>query len=132
MIEIGSGANYRIAADAMKNRLHFWFFGDLMREGDNPQFRDHTEEAIRRLNPGFTVIGDMAELKMLGLPDMAQELQVRLLNAGVARVASVWSRESFSKLVIESAAQKAGDAYVEKRKAFTSRAQAEAWLDGKG
>ena len=129
MIEIGSGANYRIAVDTMKNRLYFSFFGDLMRAEDGAHLLKHTDEALRKLKPGFTMLGDMVGVKMLGLPDVALQVQTILVEAGVSRIAAVWSRESFSKLVVESSAQKVGAAYTDKRKSFTDVAEAEAWLD---
>ncbi len=33
MQEIGSDTNYRIAVDKIKNRAHFWFFGDILNTG---------------------------------------------------------------------------------------------------
>jgi len=130
MTEIGSGLNYRFVVDPLKNRLYAWFFGDFMRSEDNPRLVDHAEEACRRLKPGFTMLTDFLEVKMVGLPDVTQRVQAVLLNYGVARVAAVWSTESFSKFVIDSSAQKVGDAYAEKRKSFTSLSEAERWLDG--
>jgi len=129
MTEIGAGRNYRIAVDPMKNRMHTWYVGEFMRTEDNPRFLDHTKEACGRLKPGFTVLADMVDLKMMGLPDVAQLVQATLLDSGVARVAAVWSKESFSKLVVDSSAQKVGESYAGKRKSFASRAEAEAWLD---
>ncbi len=67
---------------------------------------------------------------MLGVPDIVQELQETVMAAGLRKLASVWDRDSFAKLVVDSSAQKvAGGAYEEKRKVFHTRAEAEAWLD---
>lgn len=130
MIEIGSGLNYRIAVDPLKNRIYYWFFGNIMRVEDNPRLLEDVEKGCRQLAPGFTALADMQEVKMLGLPDVAQGVQSILLKTGVSRVASVWSQDSFSKLVIDTSAQKVGSAYADKRKVFSSLAEAEAWLAG--
>jgi hypothetical protein len=132
MTEIGSGGNYRIAVDTARNRFYIWYFGEVMRTTENPQLLAHTQEACRRLKPGFSVLADYLDLTMMGLPDVIESVQSTLLNSGVNRVATVWSADSFSKLVIDSQAQKVGDAYAGKRKAFTNRAEAETWLDGHG
>jgi len=129
MTEIGSGGNYRFAVDPTKNRLYAWFFGDFMRAEDNPHLVEHAEQACKRLKPGFTMLTDFLEVKMVGLPDLTQRVQAVLLSYGVSKVAAVWSRESFSKHVIDSSAQKVGDAYAEKRRSFISLSDGEAWLD---
>jgi len=130
MNEIGSGLNYRIAVDIVKNRMYSWFFGEIMRLEDNPDLLSDVEKACRSLKAGFTAFSDLSEVKMLGLPDVAQNVQTIILNCGVSKVASVWKRESFSKLVVDSSAQKAGS-YAEKRRTFFDQAEAEAWLDGR-
>lgn len=132
MIEIGSGRNYRIAVDTMRNRLYIWYSGEVMRSTENPQLLVHAQEACRSLKPGFSVLADYLEMTMLGLPDVIASVQATLLDSGVNRVATVWKADSFSKIVIDSQAQKVGHAYAEKRKPFSDRAKAEAWLDGQG
>ncbi|MCA1960408.1 MAG: hypothetical protein LDL33_06400 [Desulfomonile sp.] len=130
MNEIGSGLNYRIAVDIPKNRLYTWFFGEIMRVEDNPELLSDVEKACRSLKAGFTAFSDLSGVKMIGLPDIAQGVQTIMLNCGVSKVASVWKQESFSKLVVDSSAQKAGS-YAEKRKTFFDHTEAEAWLDGR-
>ncbi len=89
-----------------------------------------TKTACETLKPGFFAIVDFTEMTMLGLPDIVQKLQETVLAAGLGKLASVWSRETFAKMVVDSSAQKvAGGGYEEKRKAFHSRAEAEAWLE---
>jgi len=131
MTEIGSGANYRVGVDPMKNRMYFSYFGEIMSAEANAHMVSHAEDACRHLTPGFTVLADFLGVKMLGLPDVAQRVQLALLNGGVGKVASVWNKASFSKLVVDTSAQKVGDAYSDKRKTFFDLAEAEAWLDGK-
>jgi hypothetical protein len=130
MQEIGSGAVYRIAIDQTKNRLYFWLFGDIT----SPSHADGMVEAVKTacntLRPNFTVLVDFTEMKLLGLPDIVQKLQNMLMEAGLKKLASVWSGETFAKLVVDSSAHKAGGgAYDQKRQVFQNRAEAEVWLD---
>jgi len=130
MDDLASGPNYRIAADRLKNRLYFWFFGSIMKPEANARLGHDTREACGRMKPGFTALVDLMGLTMLGLPDMAQRFQSTLLKAGVTKVASVWDKASFSKIIVDSSAQKLGEDYAERRKTFFDRAEAETWLDG--
>lgn len=132
MEEIGSGLNYRLTVDKLKNRMYLWCFGELMSAAANEPMVSHVRDACTVLNPGFTVLADFLEVKLLGLPDITQRVQTALLNGGVGKVATVWNKESFSKLVVDSSADKIGDAYAAKRKAFANRAEAESWLEGQG
>ena len=130
MQEIGSSVNYRIAIDAARNRVYFWFIGDIMSAAGTKDLPSDTKRACEALKPGFTGLADFTEMNLLGLPDMAQQVQTILMDAGLARMASVWSKESFGKLIVDSTAQKvAGGAYEARRKVFDDRASAEAWLD---
>lgn len=132
MIEIGSGGNYRIAVDPVRNRLYIWYFGELIRATENPLMVQHAQEACQRLKRGFSVLADFSDLTMMGLTDVIAGIQTALHNSGVDRVAAIWRTDSFSKLVVDSQAQKVGDAYADKRKNFFDRSEAEAWLEGQG
>jgi len=129
MLDVGSGRNYRIVVDTSKNRLYLLCSGDFMRAEDNPHIVEHADQACRRLNPGFTMVSDFLEMKTFGLPDVAQRVQAILMSAGVSKIATVWGSDSFSKLIVDSSAQKMGETYAERRRSFPSRAEAETWLD---
>ncbi len=130
MKEIGSGPTYRIMIDKTKNRIYFSFFGDLVKDASVAGLLDATKASSALMEPGFTALADFREVNLLGLPDIAQKVQMTLLEAGLRRVASVWSHESFAKIIIDSSAQKAGSGmYSEKRKVFKDEVEAEAWLD---
>jgi hypothetical protein len=130
MQEIGSDANYRVAADKTKNRLYLWALGEIMGSKGIEGMVPATKTACGVLKPGFTALVDFTEIKMLGVPDIVRELQETVMAAGLRKLASVWDRETFAKLVVDSSAQKvAGGAYDTKRMVFHSRAEAEPWLD---
>jgi hypothetical protein len=130
MQEIGSSHNYRIAIDVQKNRIYFWFIGDIMGASGTMNLLADTRKACDALISGFTGLGDFTETNLLGQPDTAQQVQTILMDSGLRKMASVWSRESFAKLIVDATAQKvAGGAYQQKRKVFHDRAEAEAWLD---
>jgi hypothetical protein len=128
MQEIGSGTNYRISVEKPKNRIYFWFFGDLLDPAGIAGLSNDLNAAIGVTKPGFTALADFSAVNLLGLPDAAKQTQTTLASANVKKVASVWQRESFAKYVIDSTAHKV-DTYQEKRKVFFSRAEAEKWLD---
>jgi hypothetical protein len=130
MQEIGSGANYRVGVDTAKNRVYFWFFGDVLNTYGVADLPEHVKTACALMKPRFTGLADFSEMKMLGVPDVVQQVQANLLNAGLRKIASVWSDESFAKFIVDSSAQKlkSGE-YDEKRKVFKNRIEAEAWLD---
>lgn len=130
MQDVGSSNNYRIAVDFRKNRIYFWFFGDIGRESGAENLLVHTRSACDVLIAGFTVLADFTQSNLLGLPDLAQEVQYSLMNSGVSKVASVWTKESSGKLIVDFAANEVAQGlYGQRRKVFFDRAEAEAWLD---
>ena len=129
MKEIESGPHHRVEIDVAKNRLYLSFFGDALTDAHAGGMRSAVRTAIGLLKPGFTALGDFTEMNLLGLPDVVQETQMTIFNAGVRKAASVWSRESFAKTIVDSSARKAKDGYSDRRKVFSSRPEAEAWLD---
>jgi hypothetical protein len=130
MKEIEASPHYRVEVDTVKNRFYLSLFGDVLTDADVAGMLDAVQTAIDLLKPGFTAVGDFTELKLLGLPDISQEVQMTLFNGGLRKVASVWSREGFAKIVVDSSAGKVDSGhYSEKRKVFTNRVEAEVWLD---
>ncbi|MGO9120832.1 MAG: hypothetical protein ACLQPD_24880 [Desulfomonilaceae bacterium] len=130
MKEIEASPHYRVEVDTAKNRLYLSLFGDVLTDADVAGMLDGVQTAIDLLKPGFTAVGDFTGLNLLGLPDISQEVQRTLFNGGLRKVASVWSREGFAKIVVDSSARKVNSGhYSEKRKVFTSRVEAEVWLD---
>ncbi len=130
MQEIGSGPSYRVEIDAAKNRVYFSFFGDAVSMASAAGLLEATAAACGLMKPGFTGLADFTKMNLLGLADLAQKVQMTLLNAGLRKMASVWDRDSFAKIVVNSSAEsvKSGE-YSEKRRLFKDRVEAEAWLD---
>lgn len=130
MQEIGSGPNYRVEVDTAKNRIYFWFFGDVVQVSGAAHLPNDTKAACDLMRPGFTSLADFTGMKMLGVPDVVHQVQATLLSAGLRKVASVWNAESFAKFIVDSSAQKlkSGE-YDAKRRVFKDRSEAEAWLD---
>jgi hypothetical protein len=129
MQEIGVGPHHRVEVDTAKNRIYLTFFGDALSDAAAAGLRDEIQAAISLMKPGFTALGDFTEMNLLGLPDIVQQLQATIVNAGVRKAASVWSHESFAKVIVDSSAQKVSGEYSERRKVFKSRVEAEAWLN---
>ena len=92
MKEIEASPHYRVEVDTAKNRFYLSLFGDVLTDADVAGMLDAVQTAIDLLKPGFTAVGDFTELKLLGLPDISQEVQMTLFNGGLRKVASVWSR----------------------------------------
>lgn len=128
MEKIGSGTNYRISVDKVKNRIYFWFFGDVMSPAGVADLPNDLKSALKLTSPGFTGLADFTEVKLLGLPDVTQQTQAALAAGGIRKVASVWNRESFAKFVVDSSAHKV-DMYEQRREVFFSTSEAEAWLN---
>jgi hypothetical protein len=130
MKEIEAGPHHRVEVDMAKNRLYLSFFGDALTDTHAAGLREGVQNAIALLRPGFTALGDFTEMNLLGLPDLVREVQMTIFNAGVRKSASVWNQESFAKIIVDSSAGKVKSGeYVKKRKVFTDRLEAEAWLD---
>ncbi|MGO9116503.1 MAG: hypothetical protein ACLQPD_02715 [Desulfomonilaceae bacterium] len=130
MKEIGAGPHHRVEVDTAKNRMYLTFFGDALSDAAAAGLQDGVQAEIAILKPGFTALGDFTEMNLLGLPDIVQQLQATFLNAGVRKAASVWSHESFAKVLVDSSAQKVKSGeYSDRRKVFKNRVEAEAWLD---
>jgi hypothetical protein len=129
MREIGSGPNYRVEVDTAKNRIYLRFLGDIVSEAAVAGLQEAVSAACAIVKPQFTTLADFTEMKLLGLPDIVQQLQMTLLNAGLRKLASVWDHETFAKIVVDSAAQKVKSGeYSERRKVFKNKIEAEAWL----
>jgi hypothetical protein len=130
MQEIGSGKNHRVAVDTSKNRVYFWFFGDAITVENVDRLPRDATTARDMLKPGFTILADFTEMKLLGLTDQVTAVQAIFGVADLHKVAEVWPIESFAKFVVNSLAQKVKDtAFAQKIRAFKNRAEAEAWLD---
>lgn len=130
MKEVGSGAKYRIAVDVAKNRLYTWFNGDLISGSDAAGLLESTRKACGMLKPGFTGLTDFTEVNLLGLPDVMEKAQRLLASSGLSKSATVWADQLFAKRVLDAQARKVKEgSFSERRRAFTSRAEAEAWLD---
>ena len=130
MKEVGSGSKYRVAVDVAKNRIFTWFKGELISSSDAAGLLDSTRKACDMLKPGFTSLADFTEVALLGLPDVMQDAQRLLASSGLSKSATVWATESFAKIVVDSEAKKVTEgSFSKKRRAFMSRADAEAWLD---
>lgn len=130
MQEIGSGKNHRVAVDKSKNRIYLWFFGDAITVMNVDLLPGHAKTARDMLKPDFTILADFTEMKLLGLTDQVTAVLGILGVADLHKAAEVWPKESFAKFVVNSLAEQVKDgAFAQKTRAFTSRVEAEAWLD---
>lgn len=129
MIETARGQNYVMSIDTQKNRVRVRLIGDLVDAAANNDLPAHLMDACSRLAPGFTCLADFTEIGLLGLPDIVREVQETLVKADLRKIASVWTKEGFAKVVIQRAAEQTGAGYSEKRKVFSDLGEAEAWLD---
>jgi hypothetical protein len=128
--EMGSGSNYRISIDKTKNRLYILVLGEAMTSSGVQGLVPAVKAGCAALKPGFTAVADFLEMTLLGLPDVVRDVQETIMAAGLRKLASVWHKETFAKMVVDQSAQKAaGGSLAEKRRVFHSRDEAEAWLD---
>ncbi len=131
MITVASKEGYSIRVDQIRNRIYLELQGDMY---DRPKFEDipsEVRDACRMIKPGFTCLADFKKVQLFALPDIAAAVQKILLEEDVRKVASVWGQQLLAKLSLDKAADSSGDAYVDRRKVFTDRAEGEAWLDEK-
>ncbi|MBI5249336.1 MAG: hypothetical protein HY912_07560 [Desulfomonile tiedjei] len=129
MEEVGSTAQVKVFIDKKKNRIFFVFAGDILDASASEPLPAITRKACEQLKQGFTCLADFARLNLLSLPDIAEKVQGELLRAGVQKVASVWAKDSFAKMVVDRSSEKVGSEYDSRRKPFMDRALAEKWLD---
>lgn len=130
MEEIGSTGNVKVAIDRTKNRVLLTFTGDILHSAAVEPVPDIMRKACEQLNPRFACLADFTGMKLLSLTDFALNIQHELMQAGVRKVAAVWSYESFAKIIVEKSAEKVGSEYASRRKSFMDRVDAEKWLDG--
>lgn len=129
MTIVASSDFYALRSDTLKNRVYLELKGEVFERSKFESIPTQVREVCRSLKPGFTCVADFKGVTLFALPDIAAEVQKVLLEEGVRRVASVWGEQLLAKLALDKAADKAGDTYVDRRKVFTDRAAAEAWLN---
>lgn len=129
VITVASREGYSVKADQIKNRLHLKLEGDMYERHKFENIPSEVKDGCRMLKPGFTCLADFREVQLFALPDIAGAVQKILLEEGVRKVASVWGQQLLAKLSLDKAADSSGDAYVDRRKVFTDRAEGETWLD---
>jgi hypothetical protein len=128
--QIGSNLNYRASVDIIKNRVYLNFFGDILNTQGVDGLLPDISKAVARMKPGFTVLADFTEMTMLGLPDVVVSVQTTLAKTAMRKVASVWTEDTFAKMIVDTSAHKVGDgSYENKRRVFKNKAEADAWLD---
>lgn len=128
--EMGSGTNYRITIDKAKNRLYILILGEAMTPEGVRGLVPAVKAGCAGLKPGFSAVADFLEMTLLGLPDAVRDVQETIMGAGLGKLASIWQRETFAKMLVDDLARKsAGGALAERRRVFHSRPEAEAWLD---
>jgi hypothetical protein len=120
---------YSVKVDQNKNRLFLEMEGDVFERNKFENIPTEMKEGCRILKPGFTCLADFTKVKLFALPDIAAAVQKTILEEGVRKVASVWGEQLLAKMSISKAADSSGDAYVDRRRVFTERAEGEAWLD---
>ena len=129
MEEVGSTNNVKIAVDKTKNRIFFVFSGDILDPKTAEPIPGITRKGCEQLRTGFTCLADFTGMNLLSLGDVAEKVQSELLRADVKKVASVWSEDTFAKMVVDRSGEKVGSEYASRRKHFTDRTTAEKWLD---
>ena len=129
MTIVTSSDRYIVKVDETKNRLYLEMNGDVYELHKFENLPSEMRKACRMLQPGFTCLADFKEVTLFALPDVAAAVQKAILEEDVRKVASVWGEQLLAKMSINKAADSSGDAYVDRRKVFTNRAEGEAWLD---
>jgi hypothetical protein len=129
MITVTSKDGYSVKVDQNKNRLYLEMEGDVFERHKFENLPTEMKDGCRMLKPGFTCLADFKKVTLFALPDVATAVQKAILEEGVRKVASVWGEQLLAKMSINKAADSSGDAYVDRRKVFTDKAEGEAWLD---
>ena len=129
METVGSTEHCTISIDRQKNRIFLVFIGDILDPKTAEPIPGQTQKGCEQLKPGFTCLADFTQMRLLSLGDLAAKVQSTLLRADVKKVASVWSEDTFAKMVVDRSGEKVGSEYASRRKHFTDRTTAEKWLD---
>ena len=126
MQEIANTPAHTLAVDPTKNRIYCTMTGNGLPEPS--AFIQDWKKATRLVAKGFTVLVDVTRFRITSLKwmEIATKTQVMLLEAGLARTAEIVPEEVFLTLQFNRILD---GCWLEEKKMFTNRNEAEAWLD---
>ena len=130
MESIVSTPFYAISIDRNKNRLYVKFMNDWANPNDVKNAPADMERAVKQMRPGFSVLSDASEVKIILVPNIIKGIQAAVAKGAPSKVASVWSDHILTQLQAASTAGQVGTDYSKARKNFVSIEEALAWLDG--
>ena len=124
---IAKREQYQIEVDSDKNRMYYTMRGFWNSPADFPDYSNDCDKGVAAVKPGFTLLVDIRDFKTpsLSVKPMFEERQRILKNAGLKKVAEVFSHDVIAQMSLDSVARRSG---MQKRN-FTDMAEAEAWLD---
>ena len=118
---------YELRVETSKNRMYMTLKGRWIKEADVSHWFDDVAAAMDLCRPGWGCLVDSTQLQGMLLSDLFEHGQEMAIKREIAKVARVYTRESFAKLQIEQVSAKTG--FDKLARVFTSHDEAEAWLD---
>lgn len=128
MIDIANTPFYSINADTGKNRIYYAIIGSWKSPADVPNYLEDMKKSARQMKPGFTILTDLTRAKtaMPEIKKLHEQAQKILISAGLSKVAEVFPDKDY---VLKMQVDKISDSTKMQKQAFSSRKDAEQWLD---
>ncbi len=118
---------YSLEPNKEKNRIYFSIMGQAPNVAAIPNFEQDWKDVVGELQSGFTIIGDLMEMKphVKDVEDLNVKIQGWLMQNGCTKVAQLAPLEAMAN--VNEFSEKSG--LKEILRAFNSKKVAEMWLD---
>ncbi len=118
---------YSLESDKGKNRIYFSMMGKAPSAAAMPNFEQDWKTVVDELQTGFTILGDLLEMKtpVQAVEDLNVKVQGWLMQNGCKKVAQIAPLEAMAQ--VNEFSEKSG--LKEILRAFNTKKVAEIWLD---
>ncbi|SMG52150.1 hypothetical protein SAMN05661096_03876 [Marivirga sericea] len=126
MITIAENEQYSLKVDITKNRAFLKIYGFWRNKEDIPGYLEDWDEALKKLDGGFTLLTDASEMVIHpgDVRDVHSKAQDKIIKAGVKKVAEL-HKESISEMQLDGVSNESGMPKMN----FKDKEEALKWLD---
>jgi hypothetical protein len=117
---------YDIQVDRDKNRVHLCVKGNWHDYEDVRDFVNDCKVSCDATTPGFTVLVDHTKARSTVFPDLVKQSMETYMNAGLTKSAELFDEQMLSWMEMQGVS---GSTETPMMRQFSSRQEAEAWLD---
>lgn len=127
MQEIAKTEFYMLLIDETKKRVYNIVFGAWGERPEVSQVLQDWEKVFNLISEGYTMLTDARQFRLISAGWAATTIKIRqrLIQAGITKIAEILPENSLLKVQFGKASERAGV----KTKVFSSRKEAEIWLD---